>query len=126
MSLPGGPICEANPPVVTSSCFHTILLFAGLNETSRLTDSEFGTAATESAITLPALLITGCWSAAGGDLNPMLWMLVQTYSSPVLGLKDGSGHSTPPPAVGENTTYCSSVYGEYGTFGITNGFPSGA
>src|SRR5436309_2148055 len=82
------PPGKANPPVVSSSCFHAILLSAGLNATSRLIDSELGFAATASAITLPALLITGCWSAAGGDLKPMLWMLVQTYSSPVLGLKD--------------------------------------
>src|SRR5439155_8168000 len=88
------PPGKANPPVVTSSCFQTILLFAGLNATSRLIDSEFGIDATSSWKTLPPLLITGCWSAAGGDLNAMRWILLQTYSNPVLGLKDGSGHST--------------------------------
>src|SRR5581483_3385788 len=116
----------ANPPVVVSSCFHAILLSAGLNATSRLTDSEFGIDATSSWKTAPPLLITGCWSAAGGALNAMLWMLAQTYSRPVLGLKDGSGHSTPPRNVGENTTYWLSLYGVYGSVGVTYGFPFGA
>src|SRR5579862_1930209 len=70
----------ANPPVVTSSWCQTVLLFAGLNASSRLIESEFGTDATASWITAPALVITGCWSAAGGDLIAMLWMLAQTYS----------------------------------------------
>src|SRR5581483_7908465 len=70
----------ANPPVVVSSWCQTVLLFAGLNASRRLIDNEFGTDATASWITAPALVITGCWSAAGGAFHAMLWMLAQTYS----------------------------------------------
>jgi len=64
----------ANPPVVTSSCFHAILLFAGLNATSRLIDSEFGTDATSSWNTAPPLLITG----ANGTLGRAMARLCET------------------------------------------------
>src|SRR5579862_6294090 len=70
----------ANPPVVTSSWCQTVLLFAGLNASRRLTDSWFGTDATSHWMIAPALLITGCWSAAGGDLIAMSRMLAQMYS----------------------------------------------
>src|SRR5579864_7048638 len=95
----------ANPPVVTSSCFQAVLLVAGLNASNRLIESWFGIDATSHWMIAPALLITGCWSAAGGDLIAMSRMLAQTYSNPVFGLNAGSGHSTPPPAVGEKTRY---------------------
>src|SRR5262249_50393283 len=107
--LHGVALPAASPPVETSSCVQAILLVAGLNATSRNSDVEFGTAATLSWITLPTALMTGCWSAAGGASIALLWMLAHAYSSPVLWLKDGSGHSTPPVLVGETTTYCWSV-----------------
>src|SRR5262249_56389697 len=95
--------------VETSSCFHTIELVAGLNATSRLIDSAVGTVEVCSWMIWPALLITGCWSAAGGDSIPKLVTLAQTTSMPLTGSHDGSCHSTPPVNVGATTTYCLSL-----------------
>src|SRR5215475_3690717 len=84
----------AGPPVARSSCFHTTLLVAGLNATSRLIVSALGADEVSHWMIWPALLITGCWSAAGGDLSALLKMLAQTTSTPLTGSHAGSGHST--------------------------------
>src|SRR5581483_3776450 len=114
------------PPVETSSCFQAILFVAGLNATSRAIVSVPGATELRNWMIEPALLITGCWSDAGGDSKPASCTFAQTTSRPRAGSHAGSGHSTPPPAVGATTTYCWSVYGWYGTVEITYGFPSGA
>src|SRR5579884_285370 len=100
---------RARPPVDTSSCFHAILFVAGLNATRRAIVVEFGALELRNWMIAPALLITGCWSDAGGDSKPAICAFAHTYSRPVCGSHDGSGHSTPPPAVGATTTYCWSV-----------------
>src|SRR5579862_4046815 len=86
----------AGPPVARSSCFQTILFVAGLNATSREMLSAFGADDVRHSTIWPALLITGCWSAAGGASSALLKMFAQTTSIPEFGSQAGSGHSTPP------------------------------
>src|SRR5579884_1610218 len=97
----------AKPPVVTSSCFQTILFVAGSNASKRAIESAFGGIEIRSWMMPRTLLTTGCWSAAGGACTALLDTDMQTISVPVCGSKEGSGHSTPPaPKKGANTVYC--------------------
>src|SRR5579862_633717 len=68
--------------VETSSCFHTTLFVAGLNATRRAIVSAVGGTDDRHCMTPVSLLpeMTGCWSVAGGDSTPSLWMFAQTYS----------------------------------------------
>src|SRR5579862_8333759 len=117
--------------VAFSVCFQTILFVAGLNATSWAVESELGTLTVSHCMTPPkppaplppTVAITGCWSAAGGDSIPRLWMLAQTISFPVCGSNDGSIHSRPSCGC---TTYCWSVQVGNACVATRKGLPSGA
>src|SRR5581483_7826260 len=91
------------PPVDTSSCFQTTLFTDGSKATSRATVRAFGGADCRNWMIAPDELITGCWSCAGGDSIPATCTFAHTTSRPLVGSQAGSGHSTPPVAVGATT-----------------------